>query len=227
MSVDERLSERELCPPELLRGQEEAFARDIERLRERSTDFVAVACPACASRAPEPAFEKWGFAYVTCSSCRTLYMSPRPSPEVMAAYYSSSENYRYWAETIFPASEASRREKIHRPWIERIVGYCARFGVPQGTLVEIGAGFGTFAALARDRFERVVAIEPTPELAQACRDRGVETIEQPVERVCDELVADVVVAFEVIEHLFDPRELLGQARRFLRPGGLIVTSCPN
>ena len=41
-----------------------------------------------------------------------------------------------------------------------------------GTLVEVGPGFGTFAALAREEFERVVAIEPTPELAAACRERG-------------------------------------------------------
>jgi len=40
-------------------------------------------------------------------------MSPRPSPEVMAAYYGDSENYRFWAEHIFPASEAARRDKIH------------------------------------------------------------------------------------------------------------------
>jgi SAM-dependent methyltransferase len=226
--VDERLSEAELCPPELLQGQEEAFGRDIERLQSRRDEFVTVACPACEVDEPEPAFEKHTFSYVRCARCRTLYMSPRPSPEVMSAYYSGSENYAYWAERIFPASEAARREKVNKPWLERIRGYCELYDVPLGTLVEAGPGFGTFAALAREAFERVVAIEPTPELAAACRERGIEVVEQRVEDAVGATpVADVVCAFEVIEHLFEPRLFLENAAAIGRPGSLLVLSCPN
>jgi len=189
---------------------------------------VEVECPACGTPEREPGLEKWGFRYVRCERCRTLYMSPRPSPEVMAAYYRDSENYRYWAEHIFPASEASRREKVNRPWLERIGGYCERHGVPRGTLVEIGPGFGTFAALAREEFDRVVAVEPTPEMAEACRERGVEVVEMGIEDITDEIEgADVACAFEVVEHLFEPRRFLEQSARLLRPGGLVVVSCPN
>jgi SAM-dependent methyltransferase len=146
----------------------------------------------------------------------------------MADYYGNSENYRYWAEHIFPASEVSRREKVNRPWLERIADYCERHGVPHGTLVEVGAGFGTFAALAKDEFERVVAIEPTPEMAEACRSHGVDVIEKEIETVGDEVEgADVACAFEVVEHLFEPRVFLEQCARLLRPGGLVVVSCPN
>lgn len=228
MSIGEPLSETELCPPELLAEQEEAFARDVARLRARSQEFVDVPCPACGAAHGAAALEKWGFRWLECGGCRTLYMSPRPSPAVMASYYAASENYRYWAEVIFPASEDARREKIHRPWVDRVSAYCKRFGVPFGTLVEIGPGFGTFGTLAREHFRRVVAIEPTPELVEACRSRGLEVIAKRVEDVGDELAGvDVVVAFEVIEHLFDPRPLLERALALLAPGGLLVLSCPN
>lgn len=227
--MSEPLSESELCPPALLRGQEEAFARDVERLRARADEFVHVACPACGADEPQPGLEKWDFTWASCPRCRTLYMTPRPSPEVMGAYYAASENYAYWAEHIFPASEATRRDKVNRPWLERIAGYADEHGVPLGTLVEVGPGFGTFAALARERFERVIGVEPTPELAAAARERGVEIVEQGIEAVADgELPpADVVCAFEVIEHLFEPRVFLEHAARLLRPGGLAVVSCPN
>lgn len=226
----DKLSEKELCPDELLRGQEEAFQRDIERLQARRAEFVAVLCPACGADDYIPTFEKFTFPYVTCRCCKTLYMSPRPSPEVMTAYYSASENYRYWAEYIFPASEAARREKIHKPWLERILGYCERFSIPRGVLMEIGAGFGTFAALAQEsgRFQHVVAVEPTPELAQACRERGIHVIHQPIEAITGDVgTVDVVVSFETIEHLFEPRHFIRQCARLIKPGGLLVLSCPN
>jgi 2-polyprenyl-3-methyl-5-hydroxy-6-metoxy-1,4-benzoquinol methylase len=225
-----RLSEKELCPDDLLAGQEAAFARDIARLQAQRDDFVAVDCPACGGADRRVAFAKFGFDFATCVACATIYMTPRPSPAIMAAYYANSENYAYWARHIFPASEATRREKIHKPWLERVVGYCCSHGIARGTLVEVGPGFGTFAALARTSgaFERVVAIEPTPEMAAACRARGVDVIGRRIEEIGEEIGAfDVLVSFEVIEHLFAPKLFLAQCARLVRPGGLIVLSCPN
>jgi 2-polyprenyl-3-methyl-5-hydroxy-6-metoxy-1,4-benzoquinol methylase len=96
--------------------------------------------------------------------------------------------------------------------------------------MEIGAGFGTFAALAQESgtFEHIVVVEPTPEMAQACRDRGVHVINKRIEDISTEIDrVDVAVAFEVIEHLFEPRHFLRQCARRVKPGGLLVLSCPN
>ena len=69
------------------------------------------------------------------------------------------------------------------------------------------------------------AVEPTPEMAAACRARGVDVIEKRVEEIGDELGAvDIIVSFEVIEHLFAPRLFLDQCARLLRQGGLLVLS---
>jgi 2-polyprenyl-3-methyl-5-hydroxy-6-metoxy-1,4-benzoquinol methylase len=230
MALGDRLSEQDLCPDALLRGQEDAFERDIERLAARYSEFVMVSCPACGSADHTATLKKYAFLYVTCGSCQTLYMNPRPSPAVMADYYSNSENYKFWAKYIFPASEAARREKIHRLWLERVIGYCNRFSVPRGTLMEIGAGFGTFSSLAQDsgEFMCVVAVEPTPEMADACRNQGLSVIEKRVEEITNEVGdVDVAVAFEVIEHLFEPRLFVEQCARLVKPGGLLALSCPN
>jgi SAM-dependent methyltransferase len=78
------------------------------------------------------------------------------------------------------------------------------------------------------RFEKVIAVEPTPEMAEACRQRGVNVINQRMEDVSSNaILADVVVAFETIEHIFEPRLFVQQCARFLKTGGLLVLSCPN
>ena len=229
-SIGQPLSEHELCPDDLISGQEAAFNRDIERLHRRRKEFVAVSCPCCGEERPTFAFEKHGFSFVRCPECLTVYMSPRPSEQVMADYYSNSENYAYWAKFIFPASEAVRREKIHKLWLSRVLDFAKRYGVANGRLVEVGPGFGTFCSVAIEAkaFEEVIAVEPTPELAQACRERGVQVVQKRIEdAAADLLPADVMVAFEVIEHLFDPALFLAHARQLIRPNGLLVLSCPN
>ena len=52
-------------------------------------------------------------------------------------------------------------------------------------------------------------------------------IEAPVEQADLEAGVDVVTSFEVIEHLFSPRGFLERCAAVLRPGGLLVITCPN
>ncbi|MBP2676055.1 MAG: Methyltransferase type 11 [Deltaproteobacteria bacterium] len=224
------LRENEIRPDHLRKGQEERFAADVRRLLERRGEFVFVPCPACGGREVLHEFTKYELPYVSCRSCRTLYINPRPTPGILEDYYAHSENYAYWNRYIFPASEGARREKIFRPRAVRLLNICRRYGVPRETLVEVGAGFGTFCEeITRlDHFRRLIAVEPTPDLAETCRRKGFEVIQKPVEQVClGPSAVDAIASFEVIEHLFSPRDFLGACARMLTDGGVLVLSCPN
>jgi len=228
--IEPGLREEEIRPHDLLSGQAERYQADIRWLLDRRRQFVSVTCPACGSGRAERAFQKYELDYVRCTPCETLYVTPRPSPALLKSYYLRSENYAYWNKHIFPASEDARREKIFKPRVARVLDLCRQHGVKTGTLLEIGAAFGTFGQEVQrtGAFGRIVAVEPTPDLARTCRARGLEVLEAPVEELDPAgLEADVVVAFEVIEHLFSPASFLDQCRRLLAPGGMLVLTCPN
>ena len=224
------LKEQEIRPDHLKAAQLERFAADIRRLLARKAEFVPVSCPACGSSRASVAFQKYELTYNACRDCETVYVSPRPTPDVLDDYYRTSENYQYWNTYIFPASEQARREKIFKPRAERLIGLCKRYGVNPGTLLEVGAGFGTFCeeVLASKFFKRIVAVEPTPDLAETCRKKGLEVIDRPVEQIqLDRGAADVVATFEVVEHLFSPRQFLDACRGLLTEGGILVLTTPN
>ncbi|MDQ3964075.1 MAG: class I SAM-dependent methyltransferase [Actinomycetota bacterium] len=224
------MRENEIRPDHLRGLQEAAYARDIERILARRDEFVEVDCPACGEDKRRVEFEKFSLTFQRCLQCRTVYTSPRPSPAVLDYYYQTSENYLIWNEHIFPASEEARRTKIFRPRVEKVVADCARFGISMNRLVDVGAGFGTFLEEMRTNgsFDDLVGVEPTPSLAESCKARGLQVVEAGIESVgADLLTADVVTAFEVIEHLYDPAAFLRACSRLLRPGGMIVITCPN
>jgi len=224
------LKESDIRPDELKATQLERFASDIRRLLTRKDEFVSVACPACATSAATVAFVKFDLTYRRCQQCGTVYVSPRPTPAILEDYYRTSENYQYWNTHTFPASESARREKIFKPRAERLVGLCRRYGVHPGTLLEVGAGFGTFCeeVLKLEYFRRVLAVEPTPDLAATCRKKGLEVIDRPIEQLqVARGTADVVVCFEVIEHLFSPRQFLLACHDLLTDGGMFVLTTPN
>jgi len=174
---------------------------------------------------------KNGIRYVECVNCETFFVNPRPTPEVLAWFYQGSPNYAYWNDVIFPASEEARRENIFVPRVDRLLELCNKYEIETNSLLEVGSGFGTFCSEVKSRniFDRIVAVEPTPELAETCRGRGLEVIEKPVEQIQlgSNGLFDVVANFEVIEHLFAPADFIEAVMNLLKPGGVFMMTCPN
>lgn len=225
------LTEQEIRPKELMDQQKAMAMTDLGRMLSRYSEFVLVDCPACGSAQKHFKYEKNGIRYDECEACETFYVNPRPSSDVLDWFYRDSPNYAYWNDVIFPASEDARREKIFKPRVDNVLAMCAKYNVTTGSLLEVGAGFGTFCTevKARGVFDRVVAVEPTRALAETCRKRGLEVIEKPIEHIdmSGEQGFDVVANFEVIEHLFDPSAFIASMAKLLRAGGIMVLACPN
>lgn len=224
-------NESDIRPKNLLAGQKIAVMQDVGMLLSNAHKFVEVKCPACDSEEADKKYSKYSFTYLECKTCKTIYTNPRPDAELLGKFYSTSINYAYWNKYIFPASEQTRRQKIVIPRVNRILEYCKKYHSATYSILEVGAGFGTFCEemMSRKIFKRIVAVEPSPSLAATCRNRNVETIELPIEQVnlADKEKFDVVVNFEVIEHLFSPKDFLQQCKRQMKPGALFVVSCPN
>jgi len=229
------LSEQDIRPEHLMAEQARLFALDIARLMANRPDFIEIPCPACDSQDATAAFEKTGMPFVFCQQCATLYASPRPKPAHLNDYYQNSKNYEYWSQHIFPASENARREKIFQPRVRQVLEICERFQLPTETLLEVGAGFGIFCEemVKTGKFQTVLAVEPTPYLAEDCRRRGLQVIEKPIEDIQKTELAqndkpiNLIACFEVIEHLFSPREFLLKCADLLDEGGVLILTCPN
>jgi 2-polyprenyl-3-methyl-5-hydroxy-6-metoxy-1,4-benzoquinol methylase len=223
------LRESDIRPEDLMRAKDDAIEADRRFLLDRRDRWEPCACPACGADEPAPFGEKRGFRYSRCSRCATAYTNPRPSASLLAEFYERSENYRVWNETIFPATEDARRDGIFAPRAERLSTILDSAGIARDAAIDVGAAFGTFAAELRDRagFARVVALEPTPDLARTCRQRGFETIQRPLEALAPTPEFDLVTAFEVIEHVHAPRRFVEGCANLLRPGGALALSCPS
>ena len=99
-------------------------------------------------------------------------------------------------------------------------------------VLDAGCGIGYGAAQLAAAARRVVGLEIAPEVAAAARARYPHPRLSYLSGDCARLPFaaasfDLVVAFEVIEHLHEWDQLLAESRRVLAPGGLFAVSTPN
>ena len=223
------MREDEIRPDSLRPDLAAAVQRDMEWLLARKGEFVRMGCPVCGPSADATLwYMRDGFWYYRCTVCGTVYIDPRPTQALLDEYYTRSEIAQCWCGEIYPAAEDTRAAELHRPRVYRIIGLAQKLGVRCDTLVDIGAGYGTFCAEAARQGFRCVAVEPSIPLAGICASRYLDT------RACSlneanlpQDSASVVTAFEVIEHVTAPRWFLRTCYRILVPGGLLALTCPN
>jgi len=109
----------------------------------------------------------------------------------------------------------------------------------QRDVLDLGCGTGYGSALLAEAADRVVAVDISQEAIEYARNAfAKKNIEFMVGDVCDDSIADriravhpgpfdLVICFELIEHLQAPLKALDLAKRLLAPGGLLFISTPN
>jgi SAM-dependent methyltransferase len=221
------MKESDIRPEALLQRYLELSGQDADNCFGNEPR-ASIPCVACGSLQVEYEFEKHGFAYGSCQDCGALYQTPRPSLSAFEAFYRDSVSSNYWAEVFFPAVAEARREKMFRPRAERLAALCEAQGLAIRRLIDVGAGYGIFLDEWRKRAPEthLVAVEPSAALAEECRSKGFEVVENIVEQVGEEYeaFADLVVCFEVLEHAYEPVAFVKSLMRLARPGGMVFVS---
>lgn len=97
-----------------------------------------------------------------------------------------------------------------------------------GRLLEVGSGDGQFLKLASDSGFECEAVEASPSLAGAMRERGLPVRIGTLEDLdLPEQAFDAFLSFHVIEHVPDAIGHMKKAAKVVKPGGIAVLATPN
>lgn len=184
-------------------------------------------CPQCGERAPLSFSSKdynrrisdERFDYYRCDACGFIFLSPLPSD--LGRYYPAQ-----YYEIPRDEAELVRRGQELQQWkLDTVIAL-----VGKGRLLEIGPAYGLFAGLAKRAGFDVTAIEMDSRCCNFLRDTvGIQVVEGPdTVAALKELPAfDVIVLWQVIEHLPDPWAVLDEAAKRLAPNGVLILDTPN
>ena len=221
-SMDKKIfSEEEIRPSQLFNQYLSLANEDILNFFQKKNEFVEINCPACDSNDKQHCFFKQGFKYQSCSNCESLFLSPRPTEEMINLFYKNGASVKFWSTHFFKETAEARRKNLIIPKSENILENAKKYLINKENLsyCDIGSGYGLLLEeiSKKNYFKKIIGIEPSPSLANDGRIKGFEIIEKNLEEMNDnEILVDYATCFEVLEHLFDPYSFLISAKKILK-----------
>jgi 2-polyprenyl-3-methyl-5-hydroxy-6-metoxy-1,4-benzoquinol methylase len=194
---------------------------------------------------------KW--SYWKCKACDALYLNPRPTigsiGDAYSAYYThGSESLPLLTRfKILLKNEyfshllgLDLHPRIELPYFLSWILYPLKrrlgipFGVstlrelPRGRLVDVGCGSGEMLQIADQFGWDCLGLELDTQAVLASKKNGLTVIEGSFENLDDyPSHFDCIICSHVLEHVHDPIAALEKMKCALKPGGVLLLSCPN
>jgi 2-polyprenyl-3-methyl-5-hydroxy-6-metoxy-1,4-benzoquinol methylase len=180
------------------------------------------------------------FDIYDCANCETRFAMPMVvDANVYDLIYAHSdeipgyERYERYRRALKnapdPLGYLAAQEDVY--WsIKEALQYCGAPQVEKVRILEIGSGLGYLTYALKKTGYDCFGIDVSLRAVEAARrDFGdlffhMDIMEMPID---DRGTFDFVIATELIEHIVDPKKVLGKAKKLLRPGGRLILTTPN
>jgi len=190
--------------------------RRLRPVGDRPLEPVAAsrACVVCASTDREPVYDLDPFVISQCA-CGTHTLWPEPDHVELDEFNDGSGYDAAFALRDDMLAQHARSLAA----VERVVR--------PGRLLDVGCGPGFLLEAAAARGWEPVGVDPSPFSVARARRQGFIAHEGMLEDLDLEPGFDALALLQVVEHMIDPRPLLSECLRLLRPGGALLVATPN
>ncbi len=161
-------------------------------------------------------------ALLRCAACGQLV-----SPCSEDAYRAALAKWDTAAGTLPDSRSLRRHSRVSRRRLETVLALLGDRG-SRARLLDVGCSSGAFLRVARELGLEAEGVEISPEAAEAARQAGFRVHTGLLENAgYPDASFDAIALIELLEHLREPRGLLAECGRILRPGGILMATTPN
>lgn len=191
-----------------------------------------------------------------CLQCNSAYLDPRPDSKSISLAYQNYYTHvgqkaheRWWkiakralrddyfvasigwkgGRTLWPGRYLIRLFPLSRIGLDTLIARNLRkLPAPGSLMLDVGCGNGSFLAFARQAGWVVRGLDFDAQAVFAARELGLDVLEGGIEILVDESNKyDRINLSHVLEHVYEPREILQHCFRLLKPGGVLWIDTPN
>ena len=181
-------------------------------------------CPACKSNKKKIICKKDGLKIVQCRDCDLVFVSPTFNYEHYISLYKKNK-YQTIVKKLGENSHVYRRDRFGTERVKILKNFLQK--KKKYRVLDIGCSTGFFIEKANKLGWKTTGLELNPSAVNFAKKRGLNVINEDFLKSKFNHKFDVICAFDVLEHLFDPMKIIKKAYKDLKSGGLLFVYVPN
>lgn len=187
-------------------------------------DSENIVCPTCEKKSAFFWTRKNNCDLFHCQKCGLIFVSPLPrDPEKIY-----SEKYFSGAKDSLGYADYEGDKEIMSGIFKTYLKKTEKFFPKKGRLLDVGAATGHFVELAGASGWDASGVEISQYAAGIGRKKGLQIVIGNLETYdFPENYFDAVTFWDVLEHFEKPELAVRQARKILKPGGILALNTPD
>lgn len=179
-------------------------------------------CPVCDTNRSVEFFTKNDKTLLICDHCRHVFWREMPTSSELSAFYASQYTSEHGQEGVQKALLDYYRS--HAAELAGVLGKPAE----DLSIVDVGCSLPVFLGQAKTLgYRRVLGVDYASEAVEYGLEIGVEIISPDAFSDLPDNSFDILRYSHTLEHMIDPKTILSEQIRKLRPGGLLYITQPN
>lgn len=177
-------------------------------------------CPVCGHKETNYFHKRNFYPYFQCPECGLVFLSPIPSEKKIASLY--DKHYEFKVD-----------KKAEARFVEQsnvILKMIKKYAPMSTTLLDIGAGYGTFVKLAKQNGFSATGVEPAKNLFKTAKNNKLKVLNTDFEKYFQQnpkAKFDAISLIHVIEHVRDPEKSLRKIISRIKKDGILFIETPN
>lgn len=193
------------------------------------------------------------WTYWDCRRCEALYLSPRPTEESINRAYASYYTHFPNTQSLLRLLKTRLRNECFSHWLNADINprlnipkafvfllhpfrslikipfeLAVLADLPKGKLLDVGCGSGNKLLLAKQLGWDAIGVEIDSNAVAAAKKEQLKVIQGSYRDLVNFVNEfDCIICSHVLEHVYNPLEMLGLLRQALKPGGTLLLSLPN
>jgi len=161
-------------------------------------------------------------ALVKCDNCGVHYLNPRVKEDIILEGYKSADDPVFF-------SQNPQRIRTFKRQLKKLMEDHQISVTSDTRVLDIGCAGGAFPKAATDLGMKATGIEPSQWLCE--RGKELYGLDLRAGTLSDHKFKsetfDIITLWDVIEHLANPKEMLEEVSRLLKPDGIFVINYPD
>jgi len=185
--------------------------------------FEQVRCYNCGSKEIISSFTVNRFRHVRCKNCNMIYVNPRLKESIVHNLYNEETYTEFYKIKLIPSID-HRRNVLAINKYNQIVKYFSK----SGKALDIGSGLGEVLSVFQENGWDCTGIEFNEFAAEySHKTFKLNIINKSIYDFESTQEYDVLMLWGVLEHFYEPVEILRKAYKLLRDDGILLLEVPS